>query len=375
MYSIKKKFMKHKKIIFAGGTGFLGQGLIKYFGKDNEIIVLSRLSGNDQKNLYSEELISAKDGFNVRYVKWDGETNENNWAKEVNGADLVVNLAGRSVNCRYHRRQRQEIFDSRIRSTKAIGRAIREANEPPTLWINAASSTIYKHTLDRPNDEATGIISDWKKDNMPYNFIDHVRYRKNKFIAGLAHGKNSTAYTELDFDFSVQVCKLWEKTFFEESTPSTRKVALRTAITLGEGGVIVPYLNLCKFGLGGKHGDGRQMFSWVHIEDVARMIEWIFEHEETNGIYNCVAPNAVSNFSFMKSLRKLTGNTVGFPAPAFLLEIGAFMIGTETELMLKSRWVLPGRAIDEGFEFRFKTLDDALKNIISSLPRRRYHLF
>jgi NAD dependent epimerase/dehydratase family enzyme len=367
--------MKHKKIIIAGGTGFMGQGLVKYFGKDNDIIVLSRQSGDSHKNLYSEKLISGKNGFNVLYVKWSGETIEETWAKEIDGADLVINLAGKSVNCRYHRKQKQQIFDSRTNSTKAIGKAIRKSINPPQVWINAASATIYKNTLDRPNDEANGIISDWKKDNMPYNIIDHLRYWKNKLIARLIHGKDSTPYIEFDFDFSVQVCKLWEKTFFEENTPLTRKLALRTAITLGEGGVITPYLNLCKFGLGGKHGNGKQMFSWVHIEDVARMIEWIFEQENAEGIYNCVAPGAVSNYSFMKNLRQVTGHRIGLPSPSFLLEAGAFMIGTETELMLKSRWVLAARATSEGFEFKYRSLDDALKNIISSLPRNQYHLF
>jgi NAD dependent epimerase/dehydratase family enzyme len=127
--------------------------------------------------------------------------------------------------------------------------------------------------------------------------------------------------------------------------------------------------------LGGKHGNGKQMFSWVHIEDVARMIEWVFGHEDTGGIYNCVAPNAVSNYSFMKNLRQVTGNNICLPSPSFLLEAGAFMICTETELMLKSRWVLATRATSEGFEFKYSSLDDALKNIISSLPRNQYHLF
>jgi hypothetical protein len=375
MYSIKQIFMKHKKIILAGGTGFIGQGLIKYFGKDNEMIVLGRQSEDDHKNLYSGNLISERDGFSVRYVKWDAKTIEESWAKEIDGADLVINLAGKSVNCRYHKKQKQQIFDSRTNSTKAIGKAIRDAGDPPKVWINAASATIYRNTHDKPNGEATGVISDCKKDNMPYNLIDQLRYQKNKLVARFVHGKDSIAYKELDLDFSVQVCKLWEKTFFEENTPLTRKVALRTAITLGAGGVIAPYLNLCKFGLGGKHGNGRQMFSWVHIEDVARMIEWIFGHEKAEGIYNCVAPNVVSNVSLMKNLRQRTGNKFGLPSPAFLLEAGAFLIGTETELILKSRWVLPTRALSEGFEFKYKSLDDALTNIISTLPRKQYHLF
>ena len=150
---------------------------------------------------------------------------------------------------------------------------------------------------------------------------------------------------------------------------------MRTAITLGEGGVITPYLNLCKFGLGGRHGNGKQMFSWVHIEDVAGMIEWIFENETAQGIYNCVAPGVVSNFSFMKKLREVTGNKIGLPSPSFLLEAGAFMIGTETELILKGRWATAARALNEGFVFKYGFLDDALGDIISSLPRSKYRLF
>jgi NAD dependent epimerase/dehydratase family enzyme len=367
--------MKNRKIIMAGGTGFIGQSLIKYFGKENEIVILSRQSGDPKKNLYSKKLITKNDGFNVRYVKWNGKTVEENWSREVDGSDLVINLAGKSVNCRYHKKQKKEIFDSRINPTQAIGEAIRNAAHPPRVWINSASATIYKDSRVTPNNELTGVISDWKKDNMPYNFIDQLRYRKNRFLTRWFHGKKSGAYKESDLDFSVQVCKLWEKTFFAEQTPLTRKIALRAAIILGKGGVITPYLNLCKFGLGGKHGNGRQMFSWVHIEDVAGMIEWLFENKMAAGIYNCASPNAVSNFSFMKTLRQITGHKIGLAAPVLLLETGAFLIGTETELMLKSRWVIATKAMKEGFEFKYKLADEALKEIISSLPRRQYHLF
>ncbi len=367
--------MKNRKIIIAGGTGFIGQSLIKYIGNENEIVILSRQSGDSKKNLYSKKLITKNNDLNVRYIKWNGKTVEENWSREIDGADMVINLAGKSVNCRYHKKQKKEIFDSRTNPTKAIGEAIRNAVHPPRVWINSASATIYKDSCAKPNNEFTGVISDWKKDNMPYNVIDQLRYTKNRLLARLVYGKKSIAYKELDLDFSVQVCKLWEKTFFEEQTPLTRKIALRTAITLGKGGVITPYLNLCKFGLGGKHGNGRQMFSWVHIEDVAGMIEWLFENKMAEGVYNCVAPNVVSNFSFMKTLRQITGHKIGLPASVLLLETGAFLIGTETELMLKSRWVVATKAMREGFEFKYKLLDEALKEIISSLSRRQYHLF
>jgi len=367
--------MENKKIIIAGGTGFIGQSLIEYFGKENNMIILGRQSGDTHKNSYTKKLLTENDGYTVRYVKWNGKTVEETWSKEIDGADLVINLAGKSVNCRYHKKQKKEILNSRINATKAIAKAIRQTNHPPKVWINAVSATIYKNSLDKPNDEFSGIISDRKEDNMPYNFIDQLRYKKNKFIANLFHGKNSIASKETDLDFSVQVCKFWEKTFFEEQTPSTRKIALRTAITLGEGGVITPYLNLCKFGLGGKHGSGKQMFSWVHIEDIAKMIEWVFNNQNATGIYNCVAPDVVSNFVFMKTLRQITKNKIGLPAPVFLLEAGAFLIGTETELMLKSRWVIATRAMKEGFEFKYKLLNHALENIISHMPRKQYQLF
>lgn len=367
--------MKNNKIIIAGGSGFIGQSLIKYFGKENEIIILGRQSGDNTGNSYNTNQITKKDGYNAEYIKWDGKNLDPEWTDSIDGSDLVINLAGKSVNCRYHKKQKKEIIESRVNATSAIGKAIHNARNKPSLWINAASATIYKNSTDKPNDEFTGIISDLKKDNMPANFFDTLRYWKNKVIRGILHGKNSIAYKELDLDFSIQVCKTWEKIFFEQSTPGTRKIALRAAITLGEGGVMVPYFNLCKTGLGGRHGNGKQMYSWVHADDLARMIEWLFDKKDTEGIYNCAAPNPVTNDQFMSAMRKATENKWGLPAPALLLEIGAFLIRTETELMLKSRWVLPARAMKEGFEFRYPVLEKALQEIVSKTKRKKYHLF
>ena len=367
--------MKSKKIIITGGTGFIGQALAKHFGKENHVVILSRQSVNSHNNNYDKKLVKANNGYNITYWRWDGIHVEKHWAQEIEGADIVINLAGKSVNCRYNEKNKREIFDSRTDATKVIGQAIRESAVPPKLWINAASATTYRNATDKPQDELTGVISDKKVDNMPYSTLDQCRWVYKRFIARLRHGRGSKQYQDLDLDFSVQVCKLWEKTFFEQRTPFTRKIALRTAITLGAGGVIVPYFNLLKFKLGGHQGNGRQMYSWVHVEDVCRAIEFCFEHTEMEGAYNLSSPNAVTNDAFMRTLRKITGHKIGLPASATMLEIGAALIGTETELILKSRWVIPTKLLQEGFQFKYPHLEDALQEIVNNSNRKAYHLF
>lgn len=327
--------MKHKKIIIAGGSGFIGQAICNYFGEDNEIVILGRQADEKTSNAFGENNINKKLLAKIRYVKWDG-ISARGWAHEINGADIVINLAGKSVNCRYTEKNKKKIFNSRTNSTKAIGEAIQQSTLPPKLWINAASATIYPHATGTPRDEY---------------------------------------FTNFANDFSVQVCQLWEKTFFEQRTPFTRKVALRMAITLGEGGVMIPYFNLLKFGLGGQQGNGKQMYSWVHVEDTCRMIEWLAEHDELEGTFNCSSPNAVTNKEFMQTLRTITGHRIGLPAYEWMLKIGAVIIGTETELILKSRWVLPTKILQTGFQFKYALLQDALKNIISKTARKKYHLF
>jgi uncharacterized protein len=324
--------MNNLKIIIAGGTGFIGRSVAKYFSSTNEIVILSR-SVKQRNNAFAE--LDLSDHPNIRLLHWNG-MDIGEWSKELNGADIVINLAGKSVNCRYNGKNKKEIFDSRTNATKVIGEAIRQAVSPPKLWINAASATIYRHATDRPQDEFTGEYHD---------------------------------------DFSVQVCKLWEKTLFEQRTPFTRKVALRMAITLGTGGVMIPYLTLCKFGLGGRQGNGKQMYSWVHIDDVCRVIAWMWEHQEEEGFYNVSAPNPVTNQQFMRTIRKATGHAFGLPAFEWMLKIGAIILGTEPELLLKSRWVLPTKLLQKGFEFRYPTLEGAIGNTIAQTPRKQYHLF
>lgn len=313
--------MKNKKIVIAAGTGFIGAGLIEYFGNDNDIVVLTRHPKNDTQRL--------------TYVQWDGKTLDT-WSSYLEHADLLINLAGKSVNCRYTEENKKEIFDSRTHATEVLGAAIRTLQHPPVLWINAGSATIYRHAEDRPMDEFTGEIAD---------------------------------------DFSVQVCKRWEAAFNETKTPHTRKAILRIAVTIGhQGGVMVPFMNLMKFGLGGYQGSGQQKFSWVHIDDICGMIEWLYTHPELDGTFNCSAPHPVTNREFMRALRKAAGHFFGLPAFPWMLKIGARIMGTEAELLLKSRWVLPTRALQAGFVFRYPELQPAMKQIIGKLPRRRYHL-
>lgn len=327
--------MKNKKIVIAGGTGFIGQELCNFLGGENEIVVLSRQLPEQATNAYGDNNIKNDISKKMRIVRWDG-INLGDWAKEIDGYHLVINLAGKSVNCRYSEKNKKEIFNSRTNATIVLGLAIRQSTNPPKLWINAASATIYPHTIDFAHDECC---------------------------------------TDFANDFSVQVCQLWEKTFYDQRTPFTRKCALRMAITLGSGGVMIPYFNLLKFALGGHQGNGKQMYSWVHIEDTCRMIQWIEAHDELEGTYNCCSPLPVTNNVFMQTLRKSTGHKFGLPAFSWMLKIGAAIIGTETELLLKSRWVLPTKILATGFQFKYASLTSALEEIISKTPRKKYYLF
>lgn len=327
--------MKNKKIIIAGGTGFMGQEMIKYFGKENDVVILTRQLQHAKTNRNDYNSLGDEDLEKTRFVKWNAKTVED-WAKELEGADIVINLAGKTVNCRYTKKNKQEIFDSRINATSAIGEAIRQCSRPPELWINASSATIYRDAKDRPQNEYS---------------------------------------LELRDDFSVQVCKQWEKIFNEQSTPVTRKVVLRMAITLGPGGVLIPYFNLLKFGLGGRQGSGKQMYSWIHIEDTCRIINWVWENKEMRGVYNCSSPGPVPNKEFMRVLREVTGHKIGLPAYEWMLRIGALLIGTEVELVLKSRWVLPTKLLESGYQFKYPGLKEAFADIIKNVPRKQYHLF
>lgn len=312
--------MKNLKIVIAGGSGFIGMQMARMWAADNKVIILTRNVPNGPNNTYGEiEQIP-----NVEMVHWDAKT-LGTWTGSLAGCNLLINLAGRTVNCRYNVRNKAEIMDSRVDATRLLGEAVRLMHNPPELWINGSSTTIYRHAEDRPQDEFTG---------------------------------------EMENDFSVQVCKAWEAAFNKIELPTTRKVILRMAIVFGKGGVLVPYSWLARLGVGGKHGNGRQMFSWVHINDLCRMVEWLYDHKDKSGIYNAAAPDPQLNHAFMRMLRAIYKMPLGIPAPAWLLEIAAFIHGTETELLLKSRWVLPTRFLKEGFEFQFNKMNNALSNLL-----------
>jgi uncharacterized protein (TIGR01777 family) len=312
--------IRQQKIVIAGGSGFIGQALTRSWMTDNEVVILTRETGQSGNRFQTRPIHHP----NVRYVHWDGTT-AGDWQEELEEAGLLLNLAGLSVNCRYTEANRQAILESRLQTTAALGDALLQCSIPPRVWINAASATIYRHAEDRPQDEYSG---------------------------------------ELGEGFSVDVCRQWESLFRNLPAPRTRKVLLRMAITLGEDGALVPYLRLVKAGLGGSQGGGHQMFSWLHIADLERIISWAFGHEAAKGIYNAASPHPVSNQCFMQWLRTLTGRRWGLPLPAWLLRWGAQLTGTEAELVLKSRWVIPRRLQHEGFDFQYPEISSALRQIL-----------
>ncbi len=293
-----------KKIIIAGGTGFVGKYLNKKFVTAGyDVVIISRTKS---------------------HVSWD---NTPLITEALENAAILINLAGKSVDCRYNEKNKKEIYDSRITSTIILGEAILNCKNPPPLWINSSTATIYRHAEDRPMTEGAG---------------------------------------EIGTGFSVNLATDWEKAFFGFKLPQTRQVAFRMAIVLGNnGGVIKPLLRLVRCGLGGKQGSGKQMFSWIHIEDLYRIIIFIKQHDELSHVINTCAPYPVCNKTLMQLLRNITEVAFGLPAPVWLLKMGAVIIKTETELILKSRWVIPERLLTAGFQFQYPEIDMALKQILS----------
>lgn len=316
-----KQDKQKPRIVLAGGSGFLGHLLADYFEAEGwDVVILTR----------DAKLPKLKPGR--RYLAWDGRT-LGPWAQELEGARILINLAGATVNCRYHVKNRQRLMTSRIAPTRTLGEAIARCINPPYVWMNASTATIYRHTYGKPWDET---------------------------------GETGADPAAKDA-FSIELAQAWEQTFEQAYTPNTRKVTLRTAMVLGKqtnpNNVFTVLKRLVRLGLGGQMGDGRQYVSWIHESDFCRAIAWIANHREISGTINLAAPEPLTNRDMMKLIRTELGIPLGLPAARWMLEAGAFLIRTETELIIKSRRVIPGRLLNHGFRFHFPTMSAAIRNL------------
>jgi uncharacterized protein (TIGR01777 family) len=314
------------KIVIPGGAGQVGTILARAFHRGgHDVVVLSR---QPQRNLW-------------RVVAWDGAT-PGTWQREIDGCDVVINLAGRSVNCRYTAANRDEIMQSRVLSTRVVGQAIAAATCKPRVWLQASTATIYAHRYDSPNDEYSGILGGQEPDAPD------------------------------TWRFSIDVAQAWEGAFEEQVVDGTRKVALRSAMTLSPdaGGVFDTLLGLVRRGLGGSAGDGRQFMSWIHHEDFIAAVRWLIDRDDVEGVVNVAAPNPLPNAEFMQILREACGVRLGLAAKEWMLEIGAVFMRTETELILKSRRVVPARLLEHGFKFKYPDWRDAALDLWRQSPGR-----
>lgn len=308
-----------------GGSGQLGQILASYFQqRGHDVTLLTR-------GPYSAPW---------QTVHWDGLT-IGPWTEHLEGADVCINLAGRSVNCRYHARNRRSIYDSRIATTQLLHRVIGNLGDPPKVWLNASTATIYRHALDRPMDEATGELGG-------HELISATRRAPDTW------------------NFSIRVAKDWESAFFAMPTPRTRKVALRTAIVFSPitGNAFTIFSNLVRTGFGGTQGNGRQFVSWIHDADFARAVEFLIARDDLDGAINLAAPNPLPNRELMAALRDAWDMPNGLPLPTPLLALCAFLLRTETELALKSRRVIPTRLLQAGFSFHFPDWSAAAADLV-----------
>jgi uncharacterized protein (TIGR01777 family) len=306
------------RIVIPGGSGFIGRFLGERLVAENwDVVVLTRSP--------------RPDGGMIRQVRWDGRT-LGPWAEELEGARAVLNLAGRSVNCRYNARNRREILESRVQSTRVMGEAIARCKRPPPVWLNMSTATIYKHTFDRANDEATGEIG---------------------------------PTPEAKDAFSIDVARAWEQTLNEARTPATRKVALRTAMVFaaGEGGVFRTLRRLARWGLGGSIAGGNQFISWIHEDDFCRAVTWLIDRDDLSGPVNVASPNPLPQREMMRIIRRECHVPFGLPATRGMLEMAAFIHRTEAELILKSRRVVPSRLLASGFAFHRPTMEEAVQEI------------
>jgi uncharacterized protein len=308
------------RIVLAGGNGQIGNLLARNFhGQGHQVVVLARTV---QPSPWQT-------------VLWDGAMLAA-WVSTLEQVDVLINLAGRSVNCRYTDANRKAIKESRIQTTLLLGEAIGRVAHPPRLWMNASTATIYRHALDRPMDEDTGELGGEEAD------------------------------VPSTWRFSIDVARSWEDAFFSSVTPRTRKVALRSAMVMSpdRGGIFGELLRLVRLGLGGTAGSGKQFVSWIHGEDFLRSVEYLIHHEEMRGPVNLASPNPLPNRAFMRALRKAWGAPVGLPATEWMLELGVIFLRSETELILKSRRVIPDHLLQSGFRFQFPEWPAAAKDLV-----------
>lgn len=316
------------KIVIPGGSGQVGTMLARHFhSRGDSITVLSRTQRDTP----------------WRTVFWDGRT-IGPWQSELEGSDVCINLTGRSVNCRYGERNRREIFDSRVESTRMLADALRSLSRPPRLWMNASTATIYRHALDRAMDEEHGELG------------------------GIEPGAPNT------WGFSIDVAKGWEQAFFSTEAGPIRKVALRSAMTFSadRGGVFDVLLGLVRRGFGGRQGNGRQFVSWIHEHDFVRAVDFLIARDEMSGVVNVASPHPLPNRDFMAELRRAWGTRFGLDVPSWAIEVGAFLMRTESELILKSRRVVPGRLSSAGFRFDFPEWPAAAVELVSRWRMQRH---
>ncbi len=313
------------KIVIVGGSGQVGTILARHFHREgHQVLVFSRQGQNTP----------------WKTLHWDGAT-PGPWIADVDGSEVWINLAGRSVNCRYNRKNRRDILDSRVRSTLVLHEAITRLKNPPAVWFNASTATIYRHALDRSMDEATGELG------------------------GNEPGAPDT------WNFSIEVAKAWEKAFFSITTPRTRQVALRSAMTFSpdRGGVFDVFSKLVRCGLGGTNLPGTQFVSWIHEVDFIRAVEFLIASPTISGPVNLASPRPLPNAQFLRILRKAWGVRFGVPTLPWMLKIGTFLLRTESELILKSRRVVPGRLLDAEFTFSYPTWDQAAPDLVARSRR------
>jgi len=323
-----------RRIVIAGGSGQIGTLLARHWhAAGNDVVVLGRFPA----------------AAPWRTARWDAgaafaaRAELGAWRNEIDGADVVVGLAGRSVDCRYTAKNRAAILRSRVESTRALGAAVAAAATPPRVWLQASTATIWAHRFDAPNDEATGILG------------------------------GAEADAPDTWRFSIDVAKAWEAAATAEPLPRTRTVLLRSAMTMtpDRGGIFDVLLRLVRFGLGGTPGDGRQFVSWIHGRDFARACDWLIDDEALAGPVNVAAPEPLSFREFLRALRAAWGTRIGLPAAKWMLEVGAFVLRTETELVLKSRRVVPGRLLASGFRFDWPEWPPAAADLVAAWRSRR----